>query len=73
VQNLVARGGRADNIGLTWLFLVDSFRLHEILTGVYAGLIGLLVFLMASMDNPYRGKFSVGPDAFEIVLNQIMK
>jgi Kef-type K+ transport system membrane component KefB len=60
------------SIGLTWLFLVDSFRLHEILTGVYAGLIGLLVFLMAAMDNPYRGKFSVGPDAFEIVLNQVM-
>jgi Kef-type K+ transport system membrane component KefB len=65
--------GAMVSIALTWLFLVDSFRLHEILTGVYAGLIGLLVFLMAAMDNPYRGKFSVGPDAFEIVLNQIMK
>jgi Kef-type K+ transport system membrane component KefB len=65
--------GAMVSIALTWLFLVDSFRLHELLTGVYAGLIGLLVFLMASMDNPYRGKFSVGPDAFELVLNQLMK
>jgi Kef-type K+ transport system membrane component KefB len=65
--------GAMVSIGLTWLFLVDSFRLHEMLTGVYAGLIGLLVFLMASMDNPYRGKFSVGPDAFELVLSQTMR
>jgi Kef-type K+ transport system membrane component KefB len=65
--------GAMISIALTWLFLVDSFPLHELLTGLYAGLIGLLVFLMATMDNPYRGKFSVGPDAFEIVLKQIMK
>jgi hypothetical protein len=65
--------GAMVSIGLTWLFLVDSFPLHELLTGTYAGLIGLLVYLMAAMDNPYRGKLSVGPDAFEIVLGQIMK
>jgi Kef-type K+ transport system membrane component KefB len=65
--------GAMVSIALTWLFLVDSFRLHELLTGLYAALIGLLVFLMAAMDNPYRGKFSVGPDAFELVLKQVMK
>jgi hypothetical protein len=32
-----------------------------------------LVFLIAALDNPYRGKVSVGPEAFELVLNRMKK
>ena len=65
--------GAAASIILTWLFSVESVRRHLFLTGLYSGLIALLIFLIAALDNPYRGEFSVGPDAFELVLDRINK
>ena len=65
--------GAATSIALTWFFSVESVRRHLLLTGIYAALIGLLIFLIAALDNPYRGEFSVGPDAFELVLDRMGK
>jgi Protein of unknown function (DUF4239) len=65
--------GAAASILLTWMFSVDNVRRHLFLTGLYSGLIGLLIFLIAALDNPYRGEFSVGPDAFELVLERMGK
>jgi len=58
--------------GLTYLFWVENLRLHLILVGLLATFIGLLVFLTAAMDNPFRGEFSVTPDAFQQVLDKVM-
>jgi hypothetical protein len=38
---------------------------------LFASLLGLLVFLTAAMDNPFRGEFSVSPDAFQIVFDNM--
>ena len=65
--------GAAASIALTWLFSVENVRRHLLLTGLYSALIGLLIFLIAALDNPYRGEFSVGPDAFELVLERMKK
>jgi hypothetical protein len=61
------------NIMVSWLFVVENFKLHAILNMLMAALLGLLVFLIAVMDNPFRGEFSVGPDAFESVRDQLME
>jgi Protein of unknown function (DUF4239) len=60
------------SISVTWLFIMESRRLHVLLVSLYSALIGLLVFLMAAMDNPYRGEFSVGPDAFIQAASHLM-
>ena len=65
--------GAAASIALTWLFSVENVRRHLMLTSLYSALIGLLIFLIAALDNPYRGEFSVGPDAFELVLERMKK
>jgi Protein of unknown function (DUF4239) len=65
--------GAAASIVLTWLFIVQDKRRHIFLTGLYSGLLGLLIFLIAALDNPYRGEFSVGPDAFKLVMNRMDK
>jgi Protein of unknown function (DUF4239) len=65
--------GASASILLTWLLSVENVRRHIFLTGFYSALIGLLIFLIAALDNPYRGQFSVGPDAFELVLNRMEK
>ena len=64
--------GAVLNIGLTYLFWIENFRLHALLVTVIAIFIGLLIFLTAAMDNPFRGQFSVAPDAFQTVLDNVM-
>ena len=59
------------NIVITWFFKTDSFRVHVLMTAMFAALLGSLVFLVAAMDNPFRGEFSVGSDAFELVLENM--
>ena len=60
------------NILLTYLFWIDNLRVHAILVGMLAIFIGLLVFLTAAMDNPFRGEFSISADAFQTVLDNVM-
>ena len=60
------------NILLTYLFWVDNLRVHAILVSMLAIFIGLLVFLTAAMDNPFRGEFSISADAFQTVLEHVM-
>jgi hypothetical protein len=65
--------GAAINIAVTWLFHVQNTRMHFSLTILTASLLGLMIFLLAAMDHPFRGKISVGPEAFEVVYNRLMK
>jgi len=69
---LVLIGG-AINIALTWLFNVQKEKMHFWLTLLTSSLLGLMIFLLAAMDHPYRGKLSVSPEAFEIVYERTMK
>lgn len=61
------------SIIVSWLFVVENYWLHESLNVLMAALLGLLVFLIAAMDNPFRGEFCVGSDEFEVVRDQLMK
>ena len=65
-------GGSVLNLSLMWLFVVENRLLHDVLTAILACMLGLLVFLLAVMDFPFRGEFSVGPDSFELVYSQLM-
>lgn len=69
---IVVIGGSALNLSLMWLFVVENKRLHDVLTTILACVLGLLVFLLAVMDFPFRGEFSVGPDSFELIYDQFM-
>ncbi len=59
------------NIVITWFFITDKFRVHLLMTALFAALLGSLVFLVAAMDNPFRGEFSVTAEAFEIILENM--
>lgn len=59
------------NIVITWFFITDKFRVHLLMTALFAALLGSLVFLVAAMDNPFRGEFSVSAEAFEIILENM--
>ncbi len=61
------------NIIVSWLFVIDNTRLHSLLNITMAGLLGLLVFLIAVMDYPFRGEYSIQPDGLEFVRDNVMK
>ena len=66
-------GGSAIIPSLMWLFVAARKGLRNLLTTILAGLPGLLVFLLAVMDFPFRSEFGVSPDAFELVLQEILR
>jgi hypothetical protein len=61
------------NIILTWLLVIKNRKLDIIVNTLMGFLLGSLIFLIAAMDNPFRGDFSVGPGAFELIYNGLMK
>jgi hypothetical protein len=61
------------SIALTWFFDMRSRSMHFWMTVMFSGFLGLQIFLLAIMDNPFRGEISVGPEAFELVYEQLMK
>ena len=69
---LVVLLGAMATIGFSYFFVVTSYRLHALLTGVLAGMIGLLVFLLVVLDHPYWGEISVSSEPYQLVLSTLM-
>ncbi len=65
--------GAVISVALTWFFDIQSFTMHFWMTVLLTALLGLMIFLVAAMDNPFRGKISVGPDPLQRVYDQLMK
>jgi Protein of unknown function (DUF4239) len=61
------------NFALVYLFWIENRALHVVLIALFATFVALLIFLTAAMDNPFRGEFSVSPDAIKDVINSVMK
>ncbi len=59
-------------IAISWFFHTGSFSMHLWMTLLFSSLLGLLIFLIAVLDNPYRGKLGVSPEPLERVYDQIM-
>jgi hypothetical protein len=57
----------------TWFFHTESLKMHLWMTGLIAALLGLMVYMVAVLDNPYRGEVSVSPAPFERVYQQMTK
>ncbi len=60
--------GTVFTIVLSYFFHVSSLRTHMILTAVYSGFLGSAIFLIVALDHPFRGDFSVSPDAYVFLL-----
>jgi hypothetical protein len=68
----VVIAGAVLSIATTWFFHTASFSMHFWMTILFSALIGLLIYLVASLDNPYRGHVSVSPEPLQRVYDQIM-
>jgi hypothetical protein len=65
--------GALINIMLTWFLVVKNKKLDIAINILTALLLGSLIFLIAAMDNPFRGDYSVGSESFQLLLDGMMK
>ena len=56
----------------TWFFDTRSYRMHVWMTAQTGALLGLLVFMIGILDNPFRGKVSVSSEPLELVYQQLV-
>jgi hypothetical protein len=64
--------GALVNVILVWM-LNMRFLTHMILGGIVAFFLGVVVFLIISMDRPMRGVLSVQPTAYQLVYDVLMQ
>jgi hypothetical protein len=61
-------------IGVLLIAMLDmEVHVHLILGGALSLFLGLVIFLIADLDNPFRGEVSVTPDAFRQVYTSLMQ
>ena len=60
--------GACISIVLTYFFHVSDRRLHYLLTGLVASMLGVMIFLIAAIDHPFRGGEGVTSEVYRNVL-----
>ena len=65
--------GAALVVALSYTFPIRAYLEHAWLTGVVTATMALLIFVIATLDHPYRGAVSVSPDAYQLALDHVMR
>jgi hypothetical protein len=62
-------------IGLSasFFFKVEDVRLHMLEVLLLAVFIGLIIFMILSLDRPFRGDLGIPADPYQLVYDQLMK
>lgn len=72
VMWMVVLIGALMNITLVWLFDM-KLASHLFLGGMLACFLGLMIFLIATMDHPFRGEFSISAAPFQEILTRLLE
>lgn len=68
----VVLAGAAVTIGFTYLFGMESFTMHMLMTSAVAASLALVIVLIAAFDYPFRGEVQIGPGGFEAVQHNMI-
>jgi hypothetical protein len=49
------------------------FITHLMLGGMLSAYLGTMIFLIAAMDNPFRGEVSISPAVFETIFEHMVE
>lgn len=63
--------GAAISIFTSYVFKIESWFVHGLLTAMLISMIALVVFFIAATDHPYYGANAIEPAAYRIVLNDL--
>jgi Protein of unknown function (DUF4239) len=64
---IVVIAGALLNLFIPWFLVYDRPRIHDLMSTLMAATIGLLIFLMGAMDNPFRGEVSISAAPFRLL------
>lgn len=59
------------SITATYFLIIEGF-VQIVLTGFLGAFIGMVVFVIAGLNQPLRGPLGVTPSAYQLVLTQLM-
>ena len=66
-------GGAFIGLSAAFFFRVEDPRLHMIEVLLLAIFIGLVIFMILSLDRPFRGDLGIPSDPYKLVYDQLMK
>ena len=69
----VVVGGAFIGLSAAFFFKVEDARLHMIEVLLLAVFIGLIIFMILSLDRPFRGDLGIKADSYQLVYDQLMK
>jgi vacuolar-type H+-ATPase subunit I/STV1 len=58
-------------IGVTYLLKIQP-RVHQVLTAMFALFVGLVIFVIASLDQPLSGPLMISPEPYQVVLDRLI-
>jgi Protein of unknown function (DUF4239) len=61
------------SLSSAFFFKVEDARLHILEVLLLAVFIGLVIFMILSLDRPFRGDLGIGADPYQLVYDQLMK
>ena len=59
-------------LGLIAMLAVRRLLAHLVISALFTIFVAMMIFLIVSMDNPFRGEFSVRPDAFQALRDTLL-
>ena len=59
-------------VGISFLFYIQDVRFHVLLLSILSVFIGLMIFLIAALDRPFRGEVSVSPASYQTIVDRVM-
>jgi high-affinity Fe2+/Pb2+ permease len=62
--------GAVVTVGFTYLFGLRNTWAHRLMVMSLTAVIALVLFAIVAMDHPFSGGASVGPGAFELILER---
>jgi hypothetical protein len=61
------------SLSASFFFKVEDARLHVLEVLLLSVFIGLVIFMIVSLDRPFRGDLGVSPAPYQLVYDQLMK
>jgi hypothetical protein len=73
VMWVVIVAGAFISLCASFFFKVEDARLHGILVTLLALFVGLLIFMIFALDQPFRGDLGLSPEPYQLVYDHLMK
>jgi uncharacterized protein YacL len=69
---LVLIAGAIINLALIAMLGINKLAAHLVFSGLFAVFLSLMLFLIADLDHPFLGQYSISPDSFETIRNIVI-